>query len=200
MNNELLNLLQQRRSIYALGKNLSQTNDQIVTLAEDLIQATPTAFNSQTVRAVFLFGAKHDELWDIVVRRLKSEVPTEAAYENTKKKIESFKAAAGTILFFTDTAVVHQLEKDFTLYADNFATWAEQAQGSSQLNVWTGLANNQIGASIQHYNPIIDELVASAFDIPANWQLRAQMPFGSIVAPAGAKDTMAKADQFKVLN
>ncbi|WP_179395424.1 nitroreductase family protein [Lacticaseibacillus absianus] len=199
MNNALLNLLHQRRSIYALGKNLSQTDDEIVALAEDLIQATPSAFNSQTVRAVFLFGDKHDQLWDIIVERLKSEVPTEAAYENTKKKIASFKAAYGTILYFTDTAVVHQLEKDFTLYADNFATWAEQAQGSSQLNVWTGLANNQIGASIQHYNPIIDDLVQAAFDIPANWKLRAQMPFGSIEAPAGDKDTMAKADQFKVL-
>ncbi|WP_461223930.1 nitroreductase family protein [Lacticaseibacillus suihuaensis] len=199
MTNDLLTLLNQRRTIYALGKDVTLTDDEIVTLATDLIQATPSAFNSQTVRAVFLFGAKHDQLWDIVIKRLKSEVPTEAAYENTKKKINSFKAGHGTILYFTDTAKVHQLEQDFTLYADNFATWAEQAQGSSQLNVWTGLANHGIGASLQHYNPLIDTLVQEAFDIPATWQLRAEMPFGSIEAPAGDKDTMAKADQFKVL-
>lgn len=200
LNTDVLNALKKRRSIYALGKNVQASQDEIVKLVEDAIQETPTAFNSQTTRAVFLFGDKHDQLWDIVVKRLKSEVPTEAAYEKTKAKIASFKAAYGTILFFTDTAVVHQLEKDFALYADNFATWAEQAQGSGQLSAWTSLANNNIGASLQHYNPLIDSLVADAFDIPANWNLRAQMPFGSIEAPAGAKDYMDRADQFKVLD
>ncbi|WP_461214771.1 nitroreductase family protein [Lacticaseibacillus sp. GG6-2] len=199
MNTDVLNALKKRRSIYALGKNVQASQDEIVKLVEDVIQETPTAFNSQTTRAVFLFGDKHDQLWDIVVKRLETEVPTAEAYEKTKAKIASFKAAYGTILFFTDTAVVHQLEKDFTLYADNFATWAEQGQGSAQLNTWTSLANNNIGASIQHYNPLIDSLVADAFDIPANWNLRAQMPFGSIEAPAGAKDYMNRDDQFKVL-
>ncbi|WP_125707934.1 nitroreductase family protein [Lacticaseibacillus porcinae] len=199
MNTDLLNLLQQRRSIYALGKNINASKQEIVDLVEDTIQATPTAFNSQTTRAVFLFGDKHDQLWDIVVKRLKSEVPTEAAYEKTKQKIASFKAAYGTILYFTDTKVVHQLEKDFALYADNFATWAEQGQGSAQLNTWVALANNHIGASLQHYNPLIDEEVAKAFDIPEGWTLRAQMPFGEILSPAGDKDTMSKDDQFKVL-
>lgn len=196
---ELLNLLNQRRSIYALGKNVSATEDEIVKLAEDAIQASPTAFNSQTVRAVFLFGDKHDQLWDIVADRLKSEVPNEAAYQNTLNKINSFKAGFGTILYLTDTSVVKQLENDFPLYADNFATWAEQAQGIAQNNVWVSLAENKIGASLQHYNPIVDELVAQAFDLPANWQLRSQMPFGSIEAPAGDKDYMDRSQQFKVL-
>jgi predicted oxidoreductase (fatty acid repression mutant protein) len=199
VNNDLLNLLKQRRSIYALGKNVKQSDDEIVDLVENVIQATPSAFNSQTTRAVFLFGAKHDALWDIVVKRLKSEVPTEAAYEATKQKIASFKAAYGTILYLTDEPIVRKLEQDFPLYADNFATWAEQAQGSSQLNAWVALANNGIGASLQHYNPIIDELVRDEFNLPATWTLRAQMPFGSIEAPAQPIDKMAKADQFKVL-
>ncbi|MFD1485610.1 nitroreductase family protein [Lacticaseibacillus baoqingensis] len=199
MNTDVLNVLKQRRSIYALGKEVKQSPDEIAKTVADVIEETPTAFNSQTTRAVFLFGDKHDQLWDIVVKRLKSEVPTAEAYAKTQEKINSFKAGFGTILYFTDTAVVKQLEKDFTLYADNFATWAEQAQGSAQLNTWTTLANNNIGASLQHYNPLIDELVAEAFDIPANWTLRAQMPFGSIEAPAGSKDYMDRADRFKLL-
>ena len=200
MNQNLLQLLKSRRSIYALGKNVQQNQAELVEAIEAVIEETPTAFNSQTTRAVFLFGDKHDQLWDIVVARLKSEVPTEAAYEKTKQKIAAFKAAYGTILYFTDTAVVHQLEHDFALYADNFATWAEQGQGSAQLNTWVTLADNGLGASLQHYNPLIDEQVAKAFDIPASWSLRAQMPFGSIEAPADAKDYMARADRFKVLD
>lgn len=116
-----------------------------------------------------------------------------------RRKIAGFKAAFATILYFTDTDVVKQLEKNFPLYADNFATWAEQSQGSAQLNTWVTLANNGIGANLQHYNPIIDDLVREAFDIPANWQLRAQMPFGSIEGEANAKDYMDREQQFKVL-
>jgi predicted oxidoreductase (fatty acid repression mutant protein) len=52
---------------------------------------------------------------------------------------------------------------------------------------------------LQHYNPIIDDLVREAFDIPANWQLRAQMPFGSIEGEANAKEYMNREQQFKVL-
>ena len=139
MNQDLLNLLKQRRSIYALGKDIKQNPDELVALIESVIQETPTAFNSQATRAVFLFGEQHDKLWDIVVKRLKSEVPSEEAYEATKKKIAGFKAAFATILYFTDTDVVKQLEKNFPLYADNFATWAEQSQGSAQLNTWVSV-------------------------------------------------------------
>ncbi len=46
MNTDLLNLLQQRRSIYALGKDVTQSKQAIVDLVEDVIQATPTSFNS----------------------------------------------------------------------------------------------------------------------------------------------------------
>lgn len=35
-----------------------------------------------------------------------------------------------------------------------------------------------IGASLQHYNPIIDEEVKRAWGIPQEWSLIAQMPFG----------------------
>ncbi|WP_054750852.1 nitroreductase family protein [Lacticaseibacillus thailandensis] len=199
METKLLDLLNQRHSIYALGKNVKQSDDEIVDLLENTIQATPHAFNAVTTRAVFLFGDKHDQLWDIVVKRLKSEVPTEAAYEKTKAKIASFKAAYGTILYFVDTDQVAQLEKDFPLYADNFKDWAEQAEGAIQTNAWVALAENGLGANLQHYNPIIDDLVKDAFNIPANWKLRAQMDFGSIEAGADAKDKMSKDDQFKVL-
>ena len=36
-----------------------------------------------------------------------------------------------------------------------------------------------LGASLQHYNPLIDEAVAREWQLPASWKLTAQMPFGS---------------------
>jgi len=198
MENQFIQLQAKRRTIYALGKKLPQANSELVTLIETAIKNAPSAFNNQTTRAVILFNHYHDDLWDMTADRLKSEVPTEAAYQKTLEKLAGFKAAYGTILYFTDTAVVKQNETDFPLYAANFADWSEQAQGNAQYSVWTALAENGIGANLQHYNPLIDDQVAQAYDIPENWRLRGQMPFGSIEAAAGDKGFMADADRFKI--
>lgn len=199
MKEQLLDLAKQRRSIYALGRNVNASEDDLATLIKNNIKWAPTSFNSQSTRAAILFGDKHEQLWDIVAKRLKSEVPSEEAYQKTLQKINAFKSAFGTVLFFTDMDVIHRFESDFALYADNFYDWSEQAQGNAQFAVWTSLAENGLGANLQHYNPLIDDEVRAAFDIPANWKLRAQMDFGSIEAPAGEKEFMNDADRFKVL-
>lgn len=199
MKEQLLDLAKNRRSIYALGRNLTQTPDELADLITKTIKWVPTSFNNQTTRAVILFGENHEQLWDIVAKRLKSEVPSEEAYQKTLQKINAFKAAFGTVLYYTDMSVVHQFENDFALYADNFHDWSEQGQGNAQFAVWTALAENGIGANLQHYNPLIDDEVKAAFNIPDDWKLRAQMDFGSIEAPAGDKEFMADSDRFKIL-
>jgi predicted oxidoreductase (fatty acid repression mutant protein) len=45
-----------------------------------------------------------------------------------------------------------------------------------------------LGANLQHYNPIIDKKVRTAFDVPANWKLISQMPFGDIAHAPGTKE------------
>lgn len=47
-----------------------------------------------------------------------------------------------------------------------------------QFALWTMLADAGFGASLQHYNPLIDERVAKEFNIPTDWKMIAQMPFG----------------------
>ncbi len=194
-----IDTLKQRRTIYDLGDKLTKSEDELVSLIESAVKESPTAFNGQTVRAVILFGEASDKVWDIVEKRLKSEVPDNEAYKKTQKKIASFRAGAGTVLFYTETETVRYQEKNFTLYADNFQDWSEQAIGGAQQSVWVALAEEGLGASLQHYNPLIDDQVAKAFDIPDSWHLRAEMPFGSINTPAGGKDYLADEDRFKVI-
>ncbi len=64
--------------------------------------------------------------------------------------------------------------------------------------MWTALAEAGIGASLQHYNPLVDEAVRREWGIAANWQLRAQMPFGSNEAGFGEKNYMEDEARFKV--
>ena len=186
-----------RRSIYALGDNITISPDEIFDLVKTTVRNSPSAFNSQTVRTVVLFGKNSDKVWDIVLAELRKVVKDDAAFAKTEAKVNSFKAF-GTILYFTETATVKQLENDFPSYAANFAGWAEQALGGAQQAVWEALSVQGLGASLQHYNPLIDEAIAKAFDIPETWQLRAEMPFGSIDAPAGEKDVMPAEKRFKV--
>ncbi|MGX6429658.1 nitroreductase family protein [Levilactobacillus yonginensis] len=198
MEKKFIELAKQRRTIYNLGRNVKLSEDELTDLIKENIKNGPSSFNNQTTRAVILFGDSHEKLWDIVIDRLKQEVPDEAAFAKTAAKVNSFKAAFGTILFYTETKTVKEFEDNFPLYAANFQDWSEQSQGNAQYAVWTSLAENGIGANLQHYNPLIDDEVRAAFNVPATWRLRGEMDFGSIEAPAGDKDYMADDDRFMV--
>ena len=193
---QFLQQLKDRRTIYAIGKNLSHSNDQIEQLIIEAVKHSPSAFNSQSSRVVTLFGAAHYDFWDIVRNTLKAMMPADA-FANTNAKLDSFAAGVGTVLFYEDQDVVMDLQQKFAAYAENFPIWSEHSSAMAQLAVWTLLSEHNIGASLQHYNPIIDEDVAEKFAISDTWKLRAQLVFGSIEAPAGEKAFMDDAERFK---
>ena len=194
-----LNQIKQRRTIYAIGRDLSLDQAKIEEIIKDAIKHSPSSFNSQSSRAVILFGDSHVKFWTIVLETLRKIVPAEA-FEGTSGKINSFIAGAGSVLFYEDLSVIKALQEQFPLYADNFPVWSEHSTGIAQFATWTALAEAGIGASLQHYNPIVDEEVAATFDVPADWKLRAQLVFGSIEAPAGEKTFMDDAARFKTFN
>lgn len=191
--------LQKRRSIYSIGNDVSLSEAELESTIFDAIKETPSAFNSQSSRAVILFDNAHHALWTIVENELKPLTPEEN-FPQTQAKLASFAAGKGTILFFEDTDVIASLQEQFKLYAANFPLWSEQSTGMAQHSVWTALAEKEIGATIQHYNPLIDEKVAEKWNIPASWRLTGQMPFGSIKAPAGDKEYMSDTERFRTFN
>ena len=169
------NLYQNRRSQYALGKNLPLAENEVLEIIDNAVKYSPSAFNSH---AVVLLGENHQKLWDITFEELGKFLPNEDAKAATKAKLDGFAVAYGTILFFEDHDVVKGLQEQFPSYADNFPLWSEQSTGIASFAVWNALAEAGVGANIQHYNPVIDERVAKEWNIPANLVLRAQMPFG----------------------
>ncbi|MGM0292844.1 nitroreductase family protein [Enterococcus sp. AZ062] len=194
---EFTNILKNRRSIYDLGRNVSQSNEELTTLIQEAIKESPTAFNAQSTRAVILFGDAHEKLWEMTEEALRPLTPADA-FQNTQNKLASFKKGYGTVLFFKDTDVIKNLQEQFALYADNFPDWSEQSNGIATANTWVALSEEGLGANLQHYNPVIDEAVAKEWSIPANWKLRAQLVFGSPESPAGEKEYMNDADRFRV--
>ncbi|HDF2341473.1 TPA: nitroreductase family protein [Morganella morganii] len=200
MSNSFIELIKKRRTIYSLGNNLPVSQDRIAALIKEAVKHSPTAFNSQSSRVVVLFGENHKKLWNIVKETLRAIVPADA-FAATESKIDNaFLSGAGTVLFFEDQSVVKGLQEQFALYADNFPIWSEQASGIAQFAVWTALSEENIGASLQHYNPVIDEQVSKAWNIPADWKLRAQLVFGSIEQEAGEKAFMDDESRFRIFN
>ena len=194
-----LNQIKQRRTIYAIGKDVSLDQAKIEEIIKEAVKHSPSSFNSQSSRAVILFGDSHVKFWTIVLETLRKIVPA-AAFEGTNAKINSFIAGAGSVLFYEDMAVIKGLQEQFALYADNFPVWSEHSTAIAQFATWTALSEAGIGASLQHYNPIVDEEVAEVFGVPADWKLRAQLVFGSIEAPAGEKTFIDDATRFKTFN
>ena len=90
--------MKNRRSIYNIDKNVSLSQDEISELVKEAVKESPSSFNSQTARAVVLFGASHNRLWDITEAALRKEVPTEEAFQSTKAKLDTFRAGYGTVL------------------------------------------------------------------------------------------------------
>lgn len=172
--------LKARRSIYQIDKEIPVSDEEIIHLVTEATELVPDAFNMKSQRVVLALGEQQDALWDTIYNAFGGKV--------AREKIDGFKAGHGTVLYFYDENVVKSLQEQFSAYAANFPVWAQQANGMLQISVWSGLRELGVGANIQHYNPVIDEKVKELFDIPENWVLVAQMPFGGIVAEPDEKE------------
>ncbi|KAG5947811.1 hypothetical protein E4U53_006381 [Claviceps sorghi] len=182
----LLQMAESRRTIYALDKTLPIPASRIVELVNETTLHTPTSFNSQTTRVVVLLGPEHDKLWDLTTSILRAIVPDDA-WKHTQDRMTGFKNAAGTVLFFVDQNALLATQATYTTYADRFPNWASQSAGMQQHLLWMALELEGLGASLQHYNPLIDDKVAETWGLPKTWSLNAQLVFGGRAGDAGDK-------------
>lgn len=193
--NSFIELMKERRSVYNLGNNIKKSKEELNALVLRAVELSPSSFNSQSSRVVILWGNHSHKLWDIAKDKLKALI-SEEAFKSTSEKLDSFARGSGTILFFEDSRVIDKLQEQFPSYADNFPLWSEQSSGMAQFAVWAALTEAGLGASLQHYNPLIDEKTRETFNISSDWKLKAQMPFGSIEDSPSAKDFMHHSERF----
>lgn len=168
-------------------------------MVSDIIKNAPSAFNSQTGKVLLLLNKNHEELWNIVENTLREVMGPDRDFTQTKAKMDMFKKAYGTILYFENNNKVKELQETFPSYADKFPQYSEHSSAILQILIWMGLAEQNIGANIQHYNPIIDEQVKRKWNIPDEFELVAQMPLGEILSPAGDKEYDDIKDRLKVV-
>lgn len=188
MNKKFKDAVKHRRSYYNITNSSPISDKEIQDIIDFAVMHVPSAFNSQSTRIVLLLGENHKKLWNITKEALKAIVPADA-FENTLAKINnSFDSGYGTILFYEDLEVVENLQKAFPGYKDNFPLWSQQTSAMHQFTIWTMLEEAGLGASLQHYNPLIDVNVQDTWNINPNWKLIAQMPFGTPTQEPGEKE------------
>lgn len=125
----------------------------------------------------------------------------ERAERSYAKIDEEFAAGYGTILFCEDGAIVEEQKRAYATYAERMDTWSEHTSAMHQFVVWTALTEIGIGASLQHYNPLIDARVADEWNIPASWRLIAQMPFGERLSiPAQREQHKPIGDRLRIFD
>ncbi|MEK5520489.1 nitroreductase [Heyndrickxia sporothermodurans] len=197
--NDFYTAIENRRSIYGISSEAVVSNERIQEVINHAVKHTPSSFNSQTARVVVLTGESHTKLWNITTETLRKIVPAEN-FGPTEDKMNAFGSGYGTVLFFEDNSAIEGLQKQFPLYAENFPIWSLQSNGMLQHVIWTSLEVEGFGASLQHYNPLIDDEVKKEWNIPSDWKLLAQMPFGKPTAPAGEKQFAPLEDRVKFYN
>lgn len=197
MEKSLFDAIKDRRSIYSLGKEEVVSEEEILSIIRHAVQYAPTAFNSQSARVLVLLGEEHNKLWSMTKEILKEIVPAES-FSSTAEKLKSFQDGYGTILYFEDQETVKGLQKQFPLYQENFPIWSQQSSGMLQSSIWMMLDSAGLGASLQHYNPLIDEKVKENWGIPESWKLLGEMPFGKPMAAPDPKSFLPLSDRIKV--
>lgn len=178
MSHTFLEAISQRRSNYLLDNISPVATTQILDTIDIVLSVVPSPFNVQSARIVVLFDEQHIALWDIVEQALKSRIPADIFERSRQKLHRSFRAGFGTILIYEDIEVLDQLRINVPDYAENVDRWSEQSSGMLQFALWTALEDMGLGASLQHYNPLIDKAVSERWLINDSWRLIAQMPFG----------------------
>lgn len=190
--------LKNRRTYYSLTNQSPISDYEIECIINLTVRHVPSAFNSQSTRVVLLLGESNKKLWKIVKDALRKLV-SEEAFIRTEEKIDySFACGYGTVLFFEDQSVVQRLQNTFPSYQDNFPGWSLQTSAMHQLAIWVMLEDVGFGASLQHYNPLIDDEVRREWDLPEHWHLVAEMPFGLPGNGPGEKEFQSIEERVRV--
>ncbi|KAJ5090267.1 hypothetical protein N7532_008951 [Penicillium argentinense] len=199
----LIQAAQNRRTIYKLGKNSPVSDSKVEELINAAILNVPSSFNTQSTRLVVLLHEEHERLWDLAAEAFaplvqSGAVPEETFKNQTLPKLQGFKAAAGTILFYEDPTHIKSFQEKFAAFADKFEPWADHSNAMHQYFLWTALESVGFGANLQHYNPLLDASVAKQWNLPTDWRLVAQLVFGSPEAPAGEKTQKPIEERVKI--
>lgn len=195
---EFTDLVKNRRTTYAISNQTELTHSEIVARIREVVKDVPTANNSQTTRVVVVFGEENVKLWDHIFN-IQKDVMQGAMWDMMSGVMQAAKGGVGTILFFEDNeAVEKNIGKN-----ERATVYKQHNDANTQYALWLALTELGLGANLQHMNigfeQGFDKSIKEMFDLPASYEMVAQMPFGSIQAKAGEKTYIDTNEQVRVI-
>ena len=91
-----LEAIKVRRSILSLAKESPISDSRIVMCVNHAIKHAPSPFSVQSCRAIVLFGAEHDKLWDYDMEAQRKALPA-PVFAQYEPKIQGFRDAYCTV-------------------------------------------------------------------------------------------------------
>lgn len=194
-----VDLVEKRRSIYALGTDSQYSKKEIVNRIREVVKQVPSAFNTQTTRVVVLFDEANDKFWDHIYDVQKNVLEGEM-WDAMSGIMTGSKNGIGTVLFFEDMDAV----KEMPAQGVRQEAYKQNNNANAQYAVWLALAEMDLGASLQHFNvgyeQGFDKGTKEMFNLPESYEMLVQMPFGSIEQGAGEKEHIDTNVQVKVFD
>lgn len=137
MTDALVQAAQARRTIYKLGKNSPVPDSKVEELVNAAILNVPSSFNTQSTRLVVVLREEHEKLWDIAIEAFgglvsTGAVPEEVFKNQTLPKLQGFRAALGTVLFYEDPAHIKDFQEKFPAFSDKFEPWSDHSNAMHQ--------------------------------------------------------------------
>ncbi|KAK7906127.1 hypothetical protein LTR67_000853 [Exophiala xenobiotica] len=171
--------IENRISCYSLTDKSPIPDSRIHEIVNSTVKHAPSAFNVQSARAVILLKQDHEKLWDIGDACLKAAMP-EPAYLALAPRVQGFREAYGTVLFFEDQAALDTLKSKNPGIQHVIPEWSQHSNGMHQFIVWTALELEGLGCNAQHYNfmPDFVDQVRKSWSLPGTWDLHCQLVFG----------------------
>ncbi|BEI83484.1 hypothetical protein CcaverHIS002_0400880 [Cutaneotrichosporon cavernicola] len=201
---QLFAALRARRSVYAIKPSSPISDSAIRELVEAAIHLAPTAYNSQTPRIALVFGDKHKRVWDAMwIENQKTFPDAEFEAAQRKKWENGFMSGYGSIVFFDDRKTLEEFIAKMPHRKVELTAWSKNGTGILQHTVWTALAAEGLGASLQHFPQIsttADAALRKVIDVPEEWECTAIMPFGEIVQHPAEKPKLPVSELVKVFD
>jgi len=172
-----------RRSTIDLKKESTIPDSRIIELIKHAVLHAPSPFNSQTTRAVVLLHQDHEKLWDIAYEYNSKTSPPEIFNTRLGPNLKAYKASYGTVLFYEDPEALNKLPPFLGNLIKSFPEWQEHSNAMAQYITWTAFCAEGLGANLQHYQKGLTETINSEWGLPAHWELRAQLVFGTPNGP-----------------
>lgn len=190
--------IKNRRSIYALSKKPILPDPQIIQLIQQCVREAPSPFNVQSSRVVVLLGNQHDNYWGEIVPTALRQAAGDQAVSAAQQKLDGFKAATGTILFFEDTNLIKGQQEAYPTYAPSFPIWSRHSSGMAQIYTWVGLETEGYGANLQHYGNLTGETLKRVYNLPESYEIQSEMVFGYKESDANEKQFIPDSERVVV--